>query len=97
MIKAADARVRELQFLARLDREGAIELQALGSDLLDKAMIAELIHQGYLNGIGTVSWTYRTELQYFHVARPENNDLFGYEPWHWCFAPASSEPGGAWR
>ena len=34
----------------------------------------------------------------FFLSFPRQNRFgFGYEPWHWCFAPASSEPGGAWR
>jgi D-alanyl-D-alanine carboxypeptidase len=34
---------------------------------------------------------------YFLSFPRQNRFGFGYEPWHWCFAPASSEPGGAWR
>jgi diguanylate cyclase (GGDEF)-like protein len=73
---ARDARLRELQFLARLDREGPLDLQTHTLDDLQKAMLAELIYAGHLNGIGTIGWVYRDDFQHMHVSRPENNNLF---------------------
>src|SRR5882672_8994666 len=79
----ADARLRELQFLARLDREGPLNLQPMPEGP-ERAMIAELIFAGYINSIGTIAWNYQYEIQYQHVSRPEMNDLFmGAERERW--------------
>lgn len=34
----------------------------------------------------------------FFLSFPRQNRFgFAYEPWHWCFAPSSTEPDRAWR
>jgi D-alanyl-D-alanine carboxypeptidase len=34
----------------------------------------------------------------FFLSFPRQNRFgYAYEPWHWCFAPSSSEPDRAWR
>lgn len=44
-----DARLRELQFLARLDREGPIGFPPPYGGPIEEQMIVSLIHEGYLN------------------------------------------------
>lgn len=79
-----DARLRELQFLARLNREGRIDLKGGVAQGPEKEMIAELVHTGYINGIGSIDWSFKDDLQYIHVSRPENNDvLMGAERLRW--------------
>lgn len=59
-----DARIREMQFLARLDREGSIDIlsQVEGGprqDSPERQMIVSLLHDGYLNGLDTVGGFWR--------------------------------------
>jgi len=80
---AADARLRELQFLAQLDREDRLDLKPMPEGSA-RTMIVELIHAGYINNIGNISWNYQYEIQYMHVSRAENNDLLmGAERERW--------------
>ncbi|MDC3987298.1 GGDEF domain-containing protein [Polyangium jinanense] len=44
-----DARVREMQFLARLDRDGEIKHPGHFERIEDQQMVVSLIHDGYLN------------------------------------------------
>lgn len=46
-----DARLREMQFLAKLDREGALEVLGPYDGSPERQMLISLVDQGYLNGI----------------------------------------------
>lgn len=46
-----DARVREMQFLAKLDRVGSIDVEGAYDGSAERQMLISLIDQGYLNGI----------------------------------------------
>jgi diguanylate cyclase (GGDEF)-like protein len=51
-----DARLRELAFLGKLEREGnvAIPSETMHKDPVLKAMLVYLLHEGYVNGLDTV-------------------------------------------
>jgi len=53
-----DARVRELEFLSRVERQGAVGTISDGllKDDLQKQMIAHLLYEGYLNGVESLPW-----------------------------------------
>jgi diguanylate cyclase (GGDEF)-like protein len=50
-----DARLRELRFLARLEREGDLPLAPPLPDF-EKLMIAQLLSDGCINGLATLGW-----------------------------------------
>lgn len=50
-----DARLRELRFLARLEREGDLPLTPPLPDF-EKLMIAQLLSEGCINGLATLGW-----------------------------------------
>src|SRR3954463_2100581 len=85
MAGPTDARLRELQLLAKIDRTGALDLNdTFHLDQRDKDMLAELIYAGYLNGMGTIGWSYRDDFGYYENIKPENNKLLHqieYERW----------------
>jgi diguanylate cyclase (GGDEF)-like protein len=51
-----DARLRELQFLAKLDREGRVEMTVAVEDP-DRLMILHLLREGYVNDLAALSGT----------------------------------------
>ncbi|WP_438033839.1 GGDEF domain-containing protein [Sorangium sp. So ce204] len=50
-----DARLREMQFLAWLDREGQIEVRGPYDGSAERQMLISLIDQGYINGVDSES------------------------------------------
>jgi hypothetical protein len=50
-----DARLRELMFLATLNREGPIRSDPVNSEPFDREMVVYLLTEGYLNGAGTLN------------------------------------------
>jgi diguanylate cyclase (GGDEF)-like protein len=59
-VSRIDARLREMQFLAKLDREDLADRRSNSTDYddrLDQAMIASLICDGYVNGIDSMGIT----------------------------------------
>jgi diguanylate cyclase (GGDEF)-like protein len=67
MNDAGDARLRELEFLSRLER-GSVRANivdddgALLRDPVTREMIAHLLHEGYLNGLDTVPFRLKSDL-----------------------------------
>jgi diguanylate cyclase (GGDEF)-like protein len=55
--KPKDARLRELELLSELER-ARLHLDATKMDQGGRDMIAFLIHDGYLNGVGNQGWSY---------------------------------------
>ncbi|MDI1484498.1 GGDEF domain-containing protein [Polyangium sp. y55x31] len=51
-----DARIREMQFLARLDREGEIKHPGGFEHIEHQEMVLSLLHDGYINDIGSLAW-----------------------------------------
>lgn len=62
-----DARLLELQFLARLEREGEIEITELYDGSAERKMIISLVYDGYINGPDT------------HDFEPHKYDVTPYE------------------
>jgi len=46
-----DARLREMQFLAKLDRDGSQQITGPYDASPERQMVISLLHDGYLNGI----------------------------------------------
>lgn len=55
MASRFDARLREMQFLARLDRDGPIQINEVYTPSPERQMIISLVNDGYVNGIDSRS------------------------------------------
>lgn len=51
MASKFDARLREMQFLARLDRDGPIQINGVYDGKPERQMLISLVNDGYVNGI----------------------------------------------
>ena len=51
-----DARLREMQLLAKLDRDGPVEVSGVNDQGAERQMIISLLRDGHLNGIETLGW-----------------------------------------
>lgn len=81
-MKPTDARLRELQFLAKLDRANSFDIKPPIEDPREKQMIAHLLDRGFLNSIGTQNWSYRTRgFDNYADVIPANNPLFQEAEW----------------
>ncbi len=57
-----DARLRELQFLAKIERKGAHDIEdTFHLDQRERGMIAHLIDEGYVNGVGLQSQNHQQD------------------------------------
>src|SRR3954471_9021441 len=88
MANPKDARLRELQLLARIDRLGSLELPSTKElDPRERGMIAELIYDRFLNGVGSPPWTYEAEdLPAWVTLDPDKNTLLRqieHQRWYW--------------
>src|SRR5437667_1241485 len=71
-----DARLRELRFLAKLERDGIYRPSS--EELRDeffKQMIALLVFDGLINGVGSQGWSYWGQFGRSENRLPENNRL----------------------
>lgn len=74
-----DARVRELQFLAEVERLGSLDLRETHKlDQHLRSMIAHLINEGYLNGVGIHSMGYQSD---WEKGRRELEGRIEYDRW----------------
>lgn len=55
MASRFDARLREMQFLARLDRDGSIQINEVCTLSPERQMLISLVNDGYVNGIDSRS------------------------------------------
>src|SRR5690349_17983794 len=83
-----DVRLRELRFLSRVDRVDSLEVASTQDlDTPDRSMLAWLIYEGYLNGVGSPPWVFEDhDLPSWETLDPERNTLLRqieHQRWYW--------------
>jgi diguanylate cyclase (GGDEF)-like protein len=89
MANITDARLRELQFLAMVERRGRHDIEnTFEMDQVLRGMIATLIHEGCLNGVGLQSLSYQHD---FEAALKDLKHRIEYESWSSLIALLSGQ------
>jgi diguanylate cyclase (GGDEF)-like protein len=83
-----DARLRELQFLGKVERAGSLEIACTQDlDEADRSMLVELIYAGYVNGVGSPPWISEThDLPAWETLDPRKNIIWQqieHQRWYW--------------